>query len=241
MQTIHSTDVELGHLAHPGEGAHPGVVVIPDVWGLSEHYRGIARRLADDGLAALVVDLYRRAPEPKIDDPGAFIRALDDRQVIGDVQAAIDFLGAHPAVGALRVGLTGFCMGGMYALLAGASCRGLSAVVAFYGMLSDEHGLLAPAPGERHDRARKPRTPLAAAGDLACPTLAFFGEDDPFIAVDDVHRFESKLAEEHRVVVYPGAGHAFMNDGRPEMYRPAVAADAWARMTAWFHRHLGKR
>jgi carboxymethylenebutenolidase len=238
---VAATDVELGFLAHPATGTHPGVVLIPDVWGLSAHARDVAARLAAEGFAVLALNLYRRLAEVKIADPGRFIRALDDREVLGDVQAAADFLAAHAAVGGRRVGVIGFCMGGMYAILAAARCRGLSAAVPFYGMLSDAHGLLAPPPGEPRDPAKKPATPLGVARDLRCPTLAFFGEDDAFIPMQDVRAFEAALAPAHRVVVYPGAGHAFLNDTRPEMYRPDAAADARQQMVAWLHQHLARK
>lgn len=242
---VAGAEVDLGFLAHPAAhpeaGTCPGVVVIHDVWGLSDHSRDLARRLAADGFAALAVDLYRRAPEPKIADPGAWIRALDDRQVLADVQAAVDFLAARPAAAGRRTGVTGFCMGGQYALLAAAGCRDVAAVVAFYGMLSHAHGLLAPPPGETLDPARKPRAPVDAARAARCPVLGLYGEDDAFIPLDDVRALEANLeasGQPSRVVLYPGAGHAFLNDTRPEMYRPEAARDAWARMLAWFRRHL---
>jgi carboxymethylenebutenolidase len=232
MQT---SEIDLGYRAQPDAGTPAGVVVIHDVWGLYDHYRDLARRLADAGYAALAVNLYRREREPKITDPGRWIRALDDRQVLADVQAAIDSLAAS---GAPKVGVLGCCMGGQYTILAAAGCNGLSAAVPFYGMLSDEHGLLAPAPGETIDRARKPRSPLAGASELRCPTLAFFGAEDAFIPLADVRAFEARLAPAHRVVVYPGAGHAFLNDTRAELYRPEAARDAWTRTLAWFGEHL---
>jgi carboxymethylenebutenolidase len=238
MQVV-SEAIELGYLAHPAEATHPGVVVIPDVWGLSDHYRDLARRLAGEGFAVLALDVYRRLAEPKITDPGRWIRALDDRQLLADVQAAADCLAAHAAVGGKRVGVTGFCMGGTYAILAAAACRGLAAAVPFYGMLSAAHGLLAPAPGESLDRDKKPAAPLDVAASLRCPTLACFGADDPYVPIADVRDFEAKLGSEHRVVVYPGAGHAFMNDTRPEMYRPEAARDAWQKLVAWLRERLG--
>jgi carboxymethylenebutenolidase len=232
--------LELGYLAHGDAGPQPGVVVIPDVWGLSDHYRDLARRLAGEGFAALAVDLYRREAERKISDPGHWIRGLDDRRVLADVQAAADLLACAPA-GGRRVGVTGFCMGGQYAILASAGCRGLCAAVPFYGLLSHEHGLLAPPAGEVLDPARKPRSPLDAAASARCPLLAFFGRDDAFIPLADVEAFERQLeksGQPHEIVVYDGAGHAFLNDTRPEMYRPEAARDAWGRMLAWFRRHL---
>jgi carboxymethylenebutenolidase len=241
MEDLVTRELELGTLAHRADRTQPGVVVIHDVWGLSDHTRDLARRLAGDGFAALAVDLYRRTPQPKITDPGAWIRALPDPQVIADVQSAVDFLAAHAVVAGQRIGVVGFCMGGTYAIHAAASCRGVSAAVPFYGMLSHEHGLLAAPPGTFLDPARKPRSPLDAARSVRCPLLGCFGADDPFIPTDDVHRFDANLdasGQPHEVIVYAGAGHAFVNDTRAEMYRPEAARDAWSRMLAWFRRYL---
>ena len=237
-----AAEIELGYLAHPDAGPNPGVVLIPDVRGLYDHYRDLSRRLASEGFAVLAVNLYRRETSAiEISDPGRWIRGLDDRQVLADVQAAADHLSSHASAAGRRIGVTGFCMGGQYTILAAAGCRGLSAAVAYYGMLSHERGLLAPAPGESLDPARKPRSPLDAAASARCPVLGLFGRDDPFVAVEDVRALERQLeksGQPHEVVLYDGAGHAFMNDTRPEMYRPEVARDAWPRMVAWFRRHL---
>jgi carboxymethylenebutenolidase len=241
MSDLVTGELELGYLAHRADRVQPGVVVIHDVWGLSEHYRDLARRLAGEGFAALAVDLYRRTPQPVITDPGGWIRELSDPQLIGDVQAAVDLHAAHPAVAGGRIGIAGFCMGGTYTIHAAASCRGVSAAVPFYGMVSHEHGLLAAPPGEALDPARKPRSPLEAARVVRCPLLGCFGAEDPFIPTDDVRRFDENLdasGQPHEVIVYPGAGHAFVNDTRAEMYRPEAARDAWSRMLAFFRRHL---
>jgi carboxymethylenebutenolidase len=237
---VRAGDVELGYLAHPEPGSHPGVVVIHDVWGLSDHTRDIARRLAGNGFAALAVDLYRRLPKAEIRDPGRWIRELSDPAMQQEVQAGLDFLAAHPAVAGHRLAAIGFCMGGMYSLLAAAGCRGLSAAVVFYGLLSHAHGMLHGEHGP--DPVRKPREPVAAAEGIGCPLLCFFGEEDEFVPLADVGRLRDALsgaAHPADVVVYPGAGHAFMNDTRPAAYRPELARRAWARMLEFLYRELG--
>jgi carboxymethylenebutenolidase len=225
---------EIGFLAHPASGA-PGVVMIPDVWGLSELYRGLARRLADAGFATLAIDPYRKTGAPELTDPAsamAWIRQLSDPVVLETIQEAIDFLARHEAVAGRPIGITGFCMGGQYAILAACSCRGLSACVPFYGMLRYEAGI---------DGEKKPRSPLDSLVDLTCPVLALYGEEDPIIPVADVRVLEDRLAAGSHpadVKLYAGAGHAFMNDARPEMYRPEAARDAWSRLVPFFTRHL---
>ncbi len=236
---MRTEDVELGAFAHPGGGPHPGVVMIHDVWGLSDHTRDLARRLADEGFGVLALDLYRRLSDWKIENPGAWMRDLSDPQVLADVQAGVEFLGADPATAGRGVGVVGFCMGGTYALLAACGVRSLAASVPFYGLLSHEHGLLHAEEGL--DPARKPRQPLDAVADLACPVLAFFGDEDEFVPRADVDLLAERLAasaHETDVVVYPGAGHAFMNDTRPDAYRPELAARAWPRMVEFLRKHL---
>jgi carboxymethylenebutenolidase len=149
------------------------------------------------------------------------------------IQEAVDRLAADEAVARRKIAVIGFCMGGQYALLAACACRGLSACVPFYGMLRYAEGL---------DPSRKPRSPLEALADLRCPVLGLYGEEDPIIPVADVRELEERLAKSRQggeVRLYAGAGHAFMNDTRPEMYRPTAAADAWPRSVAFLRRELG--
>ena len=231
--------VELGYLAYPRSGPSPGVVMIHDVWGLSDHTRDLARRLAGEGFSVLAVDLYRRETEVKIENPGVWMRDLSDPQVLEDLQAATDFLAGHASVSE-RVGITGFCMGGMYAILAACTCTGLSGSVAYYGLLSHEHGLLHGDSGP--DRTLKPRQPLDAVADLASPLLAFFGDQDEFVPMSDIETLQKRLRDAPKpgeVVVYPGCGHAFMNDTREDAYRPETAEVAWNAMLAFFRDTLG--
>ncbi len=232
-------DVELGYLAYPKDGPNPGVVLIHDVWGLSDHTRDLSRRLAGEGFAVLAVDLYRRQGEVKIENPGEWMRALSDPQVLEDLQAAADFLAQHPTVSARRVGITGFCMGGSYAILAACSCSGLSGSVAFYGLLSHEHGLLHGENGP--DPTLKPRQPLDAVAELSCPLQAVFGDQDEFVPLADVERLRERLHEAPQpgeVVVYAGCGHAFLNDTREDAYRPKQAEEAWSAMASFLRGHL---
>jgi carboxymethylenebutenolidase len=231
---VRTAELAEGFLAEPDLAAQPGVVVIPDVWGLSDHTRDIAQRLAREGFAALALDVYRKTGRPSLADPAAamaWIRELPDPLVLETVQEGIDALARGAAAGR-KVGLIGFCMGGQYAWLAACTCRGLSAVAPFYGMLRYEPGL---------DRAKKPREPLAAIAELSCPALGLYGREDALIPNADVDELEARLAQQPQpfeIVRYAGAGHAFLNDTRPAMYRPEPAADAWRRLLAFLRAEL---
>ena len=226
---MRTAELPEGFLAEPDGGPQPGVVVIPDVWGLSDHTRDIAQRLAREGFAALALDVYRKTGRPSLADPAAamaWIRELSDPLVLETVQGGIDTFAGR------KVGLIGFCMGGQYAWLAACACRALSAVAPFYGMVRYEPGL---------DAKKKPRAPLDAVADLSCPALGLYGREDAIIPNADVDELELRLARQRQpfeVVRYAGAGHAFLNDTRPAMYRPEAAADAWRRLLAFLRTHL---
>src|SRR5512140_3802862 len=116
----------------------PAVVILHDVRGLSEHYREIARRFANDGFFALAIDLYSREGMPLLPSMEAvftWMQNLDDRRVLDDIDGGVRFLLSRPEVRARSIGIVGFCMGGRYALMAACTIEHLSACVSFYGML----------------------------------------------------------------------------------------------------------
>ena len=233
--TFHrSSDALRGYLAMPASrGPHPGLVLVPDVRGLYEHFRDVARRFAAQGFTTLAVDLYSREGTPDLPGMDAVLRwmaALPDRRVLADLHAARDFLASHDTVRGRKVGITGFCMGGQYALMAACSRWGFRACASWYGMLR-----------YASTSETKPQSPLDMTARLTCPYLGLFGEQDALIPSADVEELRRRLASTKHafeIHTYGGAGHAFFNDSRPEMYRRVAAADAWPRALAFLRRHL---
>jgi carboxymethylenebutenolidase len=211
----------------------PGLVLIPDVRGVSEHYRDVARRFAGEGFFTLAADLYSREGAPDLPDMAAvfrWLRDLPDPRVLGDLAAAVGYVARRPEVAGRPVGITGFCMGGQYALMAACTVPGIAACVSWYGMLRY---------AERTDR--KPASPLDLAPRLGCPYLGLFGEEDALIPqadVEELRRLLTQAGKDFEIRSYAGAGHAFFNDTRPDAYRPDAAADAWPRAIGFFRRHL---
>jgi carboxymethylenebutenolidase len=114
--------------------------------------------------------------------------------------------------------------------MAACAVRGLAACVSWYGMLRY---------AEKDDV--KPASPLDLAPQLSCPYLGLFGEEDAIIPLTDVEELRSTLqrnAKRFEIKTYPGAGHAFFNDTRPDAYRPEAASDAWPRALSFFRQHL---
>ena len=226
------------YLVRPVEdGAFPAVVVVMEAFGLNRHIESVAERLAREGYVTLAPDLYHRiSPNTVVgyDNLPEAIRLLTtlaDEDVVRDMGAAIAFLQGEPTVRADRIGVTGFCMGGRITFLVACRNPAVKAAVPFYG------GGIASVmqPGEK-----TPKAPLDYAADLQAPMLLFFGENDPFIPLEDVKKIESRLRElgkQAEVVVYPGAPHGFFCDER-DSYRPEAAKDAWERMLRFFAAHL---
>jgi len=136
-------------------------------------------------------------------------------------------LRGHRSVDAERLGIIGFCMGGRVSYLMAAANPHLKAAVAYYGgniMVPWGEG---PAPFER-------------TGEIHCPLLGFFGEDDANPSPADMRKLDTELTKhgkEHEFHSYPGAGHAFMNR-RGERYRADADRASWPKTLAFFAKHL---
>lgn len=221
---VEGTLVPAYHARPDGE-ALGGVVLVADIHGLRPLMEDIARRLATHGLAVCAPETFARLVPSggSLSSEERMARAgeLHDDVVMEDLAEAADHLAAADHVGTLAV--MGFCLGGSYALKAAASGR-FERAVAFYGLVRT---LPAWTGGGQRDALD------VAAG--ACPTLAIFGEVDPYTPAADIEALRNAWAgkADHKVVVYRGADHAFAHDpDRPE-HRPDDAADAWHRTLAF--------
>lgn len=224
------------HRSKPRQGgSYPGVVVVMEAFGLNDHIRDVAQRLAAEGFVTLAPDLYYRDPVrvaayEDLDQAIRLMSGLSDAGIVADMNAAIGALLETPEVRGERVGLTGFCMGGRVAFLTACSNEAVGGAVPFYG-----GGIGSGTPSER-----QPNRPIDLADRLHCPVLAFYGTDDPFIPMTEVEHVRDRLNQvgpEHEVVVYDSAPHGFFCNER-DSYRPEAAEDAWIRMLRFFRRHL---
>ena len=214
-------------------GKYPVVLVIPEVFGMHEHIKDITRRFAKEGFLSITFEPYAREGGvlhlPDLDAVRKVVDLVPDRRVMDDLDALVVYAKQHPAARADRIGVTGFCRGGMYTLLFSAHNREVKAAVAWYGQLRP-----AKTPGIRTVG------PLDIAGQINSPVLGLYGEADLGIPVADVKEMEAALKAAGKTaefVLYPGAPHAFNADYRPS-YRPEAAKDAWGRCLAWFNKYL---
>ena len=202
----------------------PTVIVIQEWWGLTDHIKDIARRYAAEGYVAIAPDLYSRlgyALTTDAGEAGKLMNTLKQEDGLNDLNATVAYLKSVPEVDGARIVVTGFCMGGSYALMLPCVNPAIKAAVPFYGQVPN------------------PDAPLQK---LACPILYLYGEDDGWITKADVQRLAAALKKYNKpgeIKTYPGAPHAFFRDNDPSVYRPEAAKDAWSRTKAFFKQHLG--
>ncbi len=222
------TAVDAIH-ARPVGPPEAGLVVHPDMLGVRPLFDDLCRRLATNGYAVACTEPFARFPRDVRDAPDASVRMshmkdMDDDRQLGDLAQAAGFLIDADGVG--RVSILGFCMGGMYTLKAAAT-GAFARAVPFYGMIclpEDWNG-----PGQRD--------PLETAGQV-CPTLAIFGDKDPWTPADDIDALRAawRDRDDCEVVVYHDADHGFVHAPERPAHRPDDAADAWRRALSFLRR-----
>jgi carboxymethylenebutenolidase len=233
------------------EGARrrPVVIVVPEIFGLHEYIRDVARRLAKAGYVGVAFDPFVRAGDPsKLSESApiiAIVETATDVQVMGDIRAVISWLGTNPKLGRepraarvrfadmRRVGITGFCWGGAVVWMACARIPQIKAGVAWYGRL------VRPAPTAFLGKEER-QWPVDVAGGLKAPVLGLYAGEDRGIPLSDVEAMQAALAaadSESRIEIFPGVAHGFHADYRA-VYDKAAAEAGWARLLDWFAKRL---
>ena len=176
----------------------PGVLVVPEWWGVTGHTRGEARRLAGLGYTAFIVDMYgdgKTADNPK--DAGALYKSVMERPATMESRfnAAKAELAKQPTVDPARIAAIGFCFGGSVVLNMARAGADLKGVAAFHAGLDANVG-------------------AAQSGKVKAKVLVMNGAADPFIPPETVVAFKKEMDAakvDYRYVDYPGAVHAFTN------------------------------
>ena len=215
---------------HPEAIAVGGVVVIQEIFGVSDHIESVCQRLAHAGWLAVAPHLFWRSGDPIVPthDFGTALEhtgKLTADGILADVDAALAYIrdAGFPLDAA---GVVGFCAGGSLAF-AVATHRPIGAAVTYYG-----GGIL---------EGRFGFPPMAeAAPGLKVPWLGLYGDQDASIPSDQVDQLADAAAQAEaptEVIRYPDAGHAFNRDGDGS-YHEASASDAWLRTLDWFADNL---
>ena len=209
----------MGYLARPDDGAkHPAVIVIQEWWGMDDHIKDVARRVAAEGYVALAPDLYHGEVATEPDEARKLVMSMNREQAMKDLAGALDYLKAMPQVEPKTVGCMGFCMGGALTFALASARPEVAAAAPFYG-----------------------GTPAAdQLAKIQGEVVASYGADDGGIPMENIRTMEQALkgaGKTATVTVYDGAPHSFFNDTKPS-YRPEAAKQAWEQVLALFDRRL---
>lgn len=204
------------YVAHPDGDATAVVLLIQEWWGINDHIRDIAGRYANEGYICVAPDLFRGKLAKDSTEAAQLMQALAIEDGLEIIRAAL--VETRRTHNIQKCGITGFCMGGTFALRAACEISELSAAAPFYGDI----------PGE--DVLKK----------LQVPTLFIAGKRDAWINPEKVNGLIEAARKHHlpvEVVSYD-ADHAFFNDTRPQVYDAEAASDAWRRVLNLFRKHL---
>ena len=206
----------IAFAAMPNADAEKAVLVIQEWWGVNDHIKDIAGRYANEGFIAVAPDLYRGTIAKTSDEASKLMHDLKLEDGLDTIRSAMSK--AREAYGITHFGITGYCMGGTFALRAACELDGISAAVPFYGDIPDEEILK----------------------KLQVPTIFISGTRDQWINPEKVAQLE-EITEKYELPltsVKYDADHAFFNDTRPEVYNETAARDAWALAIGFFNDKL---
>lgn len=197
---------------------HAAVIVIHEWWGLNDHIKHWADRLAQEGYAALAVDLYGGKVATTPDQAMTHMKAVDDARALGVLQSAVAFVQADARIQATRIASIGWCFGGGWSLQLALNSPELDVAVIYYGRLVDDPARLASIKAE---------------------VLGIFGNKDSGIPPAQVNAFEAALKKagvNHTIHRYD-ADHGFANPSGAR-YDQTAASDAWQKVRDFLRARL---
>jgi len=201
------------------EGKRPGVIVVPDWMGVSQHYKDIAGKLADMGYVAFVADIYGKAVRPTNSQEASAeaTKYKSNRPLMRErVLAALEQLKKAEHVDDKRLAAIGYCFGGTVALELARTGAPLLGVVSFHG------GLDTPTPDD--------------AKNMKAKVLALHGADDPYVPPKDVASFQDEMRKgnvDWQMIFYGNAVHGFTMPAAGKDKSKGLAYDAKADKRSW--------
>ncbi len=200
----------------------PGVLVVHEWWGLNQHARNSARKLAEAGYVALAVDMYgggKQVDHP--DSAGKFSGEVKKNLPLmkSRFEAGMQLLRKQSQVDGKRLAAIGYCFGGSVVLEMARAGEDLRGVAVFHGGLATEHP--------------------AQSGKVKAQVLVMNGADDPFVPPEQTAAFKKEMEGakvNYKYVSYPGAKHAFTNpdsDANAVKFNMPIAYNARATQESW--------
>jgi carboxymethylenebutenolidase len=209
----------------------PAIILIHEVWGLTDHIKDVAERFCDEGYITIAPDLMANTDMAKVLNPKLQKVMFDEKErpkhqveirtmmaplgspdfaaeTIARLKAVFDYLQNDANVS--KVFVVGFCFGGTYSFGLAANQRGLAGAIPFYGH------------GEHY---------IDKFSGIDCPVMAFYGENDAALNehIPAIEKAMKDAEKRFSYKIYPGVRHAFFNDTNPLTYNSEAAKDAWSR------------
>ncbi|HEY7785172.1 MAG TPA: dienelactone hydrolase family protein [Pyrinomonadaceae bacterium] len=212
-----SRGATTAHVARPDSESTAAVILIQEWWGINDHIRDLAGRYAKEGYLCVAPDLYRGKLAKSADEASQMMHGLAIEDGMETIRQGI--AETRKTYKLDSMGITGYCMGGTFALRAACEIPELAVSAPFYGDIPEDEVLKR----------------------LKVPTLFIAGSRDNWITPAKVNGLKEAARKYNLPVeaVSYDADHAFFNDTRPEVYNAEAAADAWRRVLDFFRKHLG--
>lgn len=197
MHAAHRSGKEVvdGFLSRPtGGGERPAIVLVHGYRGLDDGQRAVTRRFAQEGFVCLSPDLFHGKTYHTLEDCALKKTSLDIPRAVNNIVDSVSYLRKLPWVGKKKVAVLGFCMGGGLALYALAQSKAFAAGVIYYQSLF-------PDPEDLQS--------------IGAPMLCHYGTDDRGTTQTEIEMFRASLErfkKKYQIEMYPGAGHAFLNN-----------------------------
>jgi carboxymethylenebutenolidase len=219
-------------------GPRPAVVLIHERYGIVEHQRRLAERLAADGYVACLPDLFHRFDGDRDALALGDARAtLTDDTALADLDETLAFLREQAYVSGDEIGIVGVCQSGRQPLLYAAHRTDVAAIVVAYGGVGRNDW-------QPNVEAGRPTPVGDLIANVNCPVLGLFGEEDHVVAVEEAGMFRNALEanrKSYRMRIYEGAPHGWLNDTMPGRYRHEQAEAAWSELIKFFGETLDGR
>lgn len=230
-----SGDSVRAYVAYPErKDKAPAMVVIHEIFGLTDWEPTVADKLAGQGYVAIVPDMLssRWGITPSSPDSGRKLMAqLTPDGITADLDAAFNYVSHLPSVKKDRIGVVGFCWGGGQTFRYATNNPKLRAAVVCYG----------PAPSLAMQPGQAPVLDTAAFGRIKAPILGVYGENDSRInsMLPSVGQIMNQLGKKFAADSYPGTGHGFLKPGRKGSDTDQVEK-AWAKIQGFLAANLAK-
>jgi carboxymethylenebutenolidase len=193
----------------------PVVIVIHEIFGLTDWVRGVCDQLAENGVIAIAPDMLSGQTFADVDGARKAISALKPEDVITYLDRTVDYIGTKVRASNSSIAVCGFCWGGGQTIQYAIANPNLKAAYSFYGPLPDD-----PEQLKR----------------ISCPVYGFYGEKDQRVnaGIPKAEEIMKAAGKKYEPVIYTGAGHGFMREGEaPDSTDENHAANVKARDDAW--------